>query len=287
LKKVTFFKVNKKENQLVKKSRLFIILLLVWIFLAVVLGIYDLDISKSIVNQNSNWAKFLENYGMIPGILVILSGMYIYYSYIKINSGVWSYIQRVVLFVVSSGLIFHLFEIIIGEFVTNNLIVFLIVSFAISLIVFTTLHIKNQVQNILTIGYSKVVLGMGLVGYVIFIQGIKYFWGRVRFRELDAAFSQFTPWYLPQGFTGFDSFPSGHAAMGFILLPLLILLSNHIEWIKIFVFVLIFLWGMVLALSRAAIGAHYASDVLFGSFFIIMSFLLLAKRYEKLPKDLK
>ena len=270
-----------------KKSRLFIILLLVWIFLAVVLGIYDLDISKSIVNQNSNWAKFLENYGMIPGILVILSGMYIYYSYIKINSGVWSYIQRVVLFVVSSGLIFHLFEIIIGEFVTNNLIVFLIVSFAISLIVFTTLHIKNQVQNILTIGYSKVVLGMGLVGYVIFIQGIKYFWGRVRFRELDAAFSQFTPWYLPQGFTGFDSFPSGHAAMGFILLPLLILLSNHIEWIKIFVFVLIFLWGVVLALSRLAIGAHYASDVLFGSFFIIMSFLLLAKRYEKLPKDLK
>ena len=260
-----------------KKNGLLVFLVSIWIILAVIFGIYDLDISKTIVNQNSSWAKFLQDYGMIPGLFVILSGIYIYYSFIKIKSDVWSYIQKVVFFLVSSGLIYHLSEIIIGDLVSNNLIVFLIISFAISLIVFITLHFKSQVQNILAFRYARVVVEVALFGYVIFVQGVKYFWGRVRFRELDAAFSQFTPWYLPQGITGSDSFPSGHAAMGWMLLALLILLANKKQWIKYSAIFLIFLWGVMLALSRVVIGAHYASDVLFGSFFIIITFLLFNK----------
>jgi membrane-associated phospholipid phosphatase len=86
---------------------------------------------------------------------------------------------------------------------------------------------------------------------------------------------------LPQGITGSDSFPSGHAAMGWMLLALLILLVNKKQWIKSSALVIIFLWGIVLALSRIVIGAHYASDVLFGSFFIIITFLLFNKNYSK------
>jgi membrane-associated phospholipid phosphatase len=258
-----------------------ILLLLVWIILAVIFGGNDLEISENIVNQNSGWAKFLENYGMIPGLFVILSGIYIYYSYIKSKSNTWSYIQKVVFFLVSSGLIFHLFDILLGKVVTNHLIIFSIISFSISIIIFVVLHMTNQVQNVMAIRYARVVVGMALFGYVICIQGVKYFWGRIRFRELDAAFSQFTPWYLPQGLTGSDSFPSGHAAMGWILLPLLILLSNKKEWIKYSALILIFLWAVVLAFSRVVIGAHFASDVLFGSFFIIITFLLFHKYYSK------
>ena len=142
----------------------------------------------------------------------------------------------------------------------------------------------NQVYNVMAIRYAKVVVGMALFGYVIFIQVVKHLWGRVRFRELDAAFSQFTPWYLPQGITGFDSFPSGHAAMGWILLALLILLANKKQWVKYSAIVIIFLWGVILALSRVVIGAHYASDVLFGSFFIIITFLLFNNyKSKKIP----
>ena len=113
---------------------------------------------------------------------------------------------------------------------------------------------------------------MAFFGYVIGVQVVKYFWGRVRFRELDAVYSQFTPWYLPQGITGFDSFPSGHAAMGWMLLAVLILLDNKKKWLKNLVLTLIILWGVLLAMSRVIIGAHFASDVLFGSFFIIIAF---------------
>jgi len=261
-----------------KKNGLAVFLVLVWIILAVIFGIYDLDISKHIVNQNSVWAKFLENYGMIQGLFVILSGIYIYYSFIKTKSDVWSYIQKIVFFLVSSGLIFHLFDILAGKVVSNYLIVFLIVSLFISLIIFILLHKIETVKNEILIKYSKVVVAVALFGYVLFIQGVKYFWGRVRFRELDAVFSQFTPWYLPQGITGSDSFPSGHAAMGSMLLPLLILLAEKKQWVKYSAFILIFMWGIVLALSRVVIGAHYASDVLFGSFFIIITFLYFSKK---------
>jgi len=210
--------------------------------------------------------------------LVILSGIYIYYSFIKTKSDVWSYTQKIVFFLVSTGLIFYLFDILLSNIASDHFILFLIISFSINLIIFIVLHKANQVQNVLAIKYAKVVVGMALFGYVIFIQGVKYFWGRVRFRELDATFSQFTPWYLPQGITGSDSFPSGHAAMGLMLLALLILLTNKKQWVKYSIITIIFLWGVMLALSRLVIGAHYASDVLFGSFFTIITFLYFSKK---------
>lgn len=73
----------------------YLLLLLVWIILAVIFGIYDLEISRQIVNQNSGWAKFLQDYGMIPGLLVILSGVFIYYSHIKSQTDFWSYLKQI------------------------------------------------------------------------------------------------------------------------------------------------------------------------------------------------
>ncbi len=259
-----------------------------WIILSVIFSFYDLEISKQIADQNSSWAIFLENFGMIPGIFIILSGIFIYYSSSLTKTDVWSYIQRIVFFLVCSGLIFYMFDIFFENAVSNYFISFLIVSFFITIKAFVFSHLRKQEFSAIAIKYAKVVIGMGLFGYVIGIQVIKYFWGRVRFRELDATFSQFTPWYLPQGISGYDSFPSGHAAMGWMLLALLILFINKQKWIKVFVSSLIVIGGIVLASSRVVVGAHYASDILFGSFFIILIFLLLLKRYkEELTADLK
>jgi membrane-associated phospholipid phosphatase len=252
-----------------------VLLILIFIPPAILFGIYDLDISKQIVNENSVWARFLEEYGMIPGIFVILSGIYIYYSYIMQKSDLWSYIQKAIFFLVSSGLIFYLYEILLGEIVKYYFLLFLIVSFIDGIIVLMYIHKIKRVSNPILIKYAKVVVGMALFGYVIGIQVTKYLWGRVRFRELDASFSQFTPWYLPQGITGFDSFPSGHAAMGWMLLALMVLFVNGKVWIKKFIFMLIIMWAVLLSYSRVVIGAHFASDVLFGSFFIILTYLIL------------
>ena len=269
---------------MIKNNILTVALLSIWIILSVFFGIYDLEISKHIVNQNSVWAKFLENYGMLPGLLVILSGIYIYYSAIKTKTDVWSTVKKVVFFLVSSGLIFHLFDIVFENVASDHFVTYLIVAVVINVLIFIIIHKIQRVKSETAIKYSKVVVAVALFGYVICIQGVKYFWGRVRFRELDSAFSQFTPWYLPQGITGSDSFPSGHAAMGWMLLPLLILITDKNLWAKYLGITIIFMWAVVLASSRVVIGAHYASDVLFGSFFIITTFLIFNKINSELDK---
>lgn len=266
-----------------KYSHLIVILISVWLILAIVFGIFDLDISKQIVNQNSVWAKFLENYGMIPGLLVVFSGIYIYSSHIKQKRDLWAWVMKVIFFLASTGLIIYLLDIILSHslsnnFVTEHFLIFLIISLIVSIMIFIILHVKKSVKDTIYINYAKIVLSTTIIGYVVFIQGVKYFWGRVRFRELDSVFSQFTPWYLPQGITGFDSFPSGHAAMGWMLLPLLIFFVNKKPWQKSIVMSIIFLWSFILALSRVVIGAHYASDVLFGSFFITITYDIIQQK---------
>lgn len=262
-----------------RQNKINYLLLLLWIIFTVIFGIFDLDISKHLVNQNSGWAKFLEDYGMIPGLIVILSGIYIYYSVLKLQTDMWSIIRKIIFFLVSSGVIIYLFDILFEDIASSNFIFFSIVSLLLNLIIFIIIHKKQQVKNILVVKFAKVVVAVSLFGYVICIQCIKYLWGRVRYRQLDAAFSQFTPWYLPQGITGYDSFPSGHAAMGWILLPLMILLVNKKLWIRYSMFALIFIYSVVLAFSRVVIGAHYSSDVLFGSYFIIVTFFVFSKIY--------
>ena len=48
---------------------------------------------------------------------------------------------------------------------------------------------------------------------------------------------------------------------------------------------MIFIWGVILASSRVVVGAHFASDVLFGSFFIIMAFVILHKNFKTQAQD--
>lgn len=101
---------------------------------------------------------------------------------------------------------------------------------------------------------------------------LKLAWGRVRFRDLSPLATEFTPWYSPQGWTGHASFPSGHAAVGWFLLPVLLLWppgSYGHGW----AFAASFAWGAFVAASRVVIGAHYASDVLFSS---ALAFALMA-----------
>ncbi|MHA2294209.1 MAG: phosphatase PAP2 family protein, partial [Candidatus Hodarchaeales archaeon] len=88
-----------------------------------------------------------------------------------------------------------------------------------------------------------------------------------------------TPWFSPQGITGDFSFPSGHTAMGWMLLPLVLLTREKSRKSKILALTVIIAWGLIVALGRIVIGAHYVSDVLFSSCVAFITFLLLEKHY--------
>lgn len=266
-------------------------LFLMWAVLAVLTGIYDLEISNSVVNKNSFWTKFLQDYGMIPGIIVLLFGIYAYYSYLVTNKFRMLLVKKAFFFVAANFLILYLLDVLITDFtlnkpsLTNYYILIATASIILNSIIIIILEIKKIKLSNTSINFSKITIILGFWGYIICIQLVKTVWGRVRFRELDEVFSNFTPWYLPQGITGYDSFPSGHAAMGWMLLPLMILLIIKNRWLKYLVFSLICCWAIAVASSRVVIGAHYSSDILFGSFLIIFTFYCLNRYYTRNSKQ--
>jgi len=98
------------------------------------------------------------------------------------------------------------------------------------------------------------------------IWGIKLLWGRVRFRQLTSP-EDFTPFWRPNGFTGYFSFPSGHTANAAVIITFLYYLPILRQKKKLpytAIKILLFSWIIVLAFSRVLVGAHYLSDVLCG-----------------------
>ena len=63
-------------------------LILVWVIAAFLLESSDLWISINLYNPNITWAIFLEKYGEIPGLLVVLTGIHIYIITIKTSSNI-------------------------------------------------------------------------------------------------------------------------------------------------------------------------------------------------------
>ena len=103
-----------------------------------------------------------------------------------------------------------------------------------------------------------------LVGLAL-VEVLKALFGRVRFREMAEPYGEFTRWFVPKGYTGSKSFPSGHTAHAASLFGLLAFCDYPQHRGKERVLTLcFFLWTLLMAVYRVRIGAHFASDVLFG-----------------------
>ena len=256
---------------------------IIWAALAGYFAFTDLQISISVVNQNSGWAIFLENFGEIPGLLVLYFSTQITLAYYSSLARLREIAYSIILFLAASFLSGYLVVVIykgifgsyafLQEYKIAIILVLLIINFLLIII------IRNQRIPVFLKEFSKTSVLLGVYGYLFIVQPIKHLWGRVRFRDLDALHTNFTEWFIPNGINGNQSFPSGHAAMGWMILPLLLLVVNKSKNIKILLPMIIVSWGLAVSLSRVVIGAHYASDVLFGSSIIIVVFLGITKTY--------
>ena len=124
-----------------------------------------------------------------------------------------------------------------------------------------------------------------IVGVATFfiIWAFKLTWGRVRFRQGGSDPEVFTPWYLPQGFNGYYSFPSGHTANATVIFSsvfYLKFLPEKYKKYKPLIVTLLALWIVFVAFSRVLIGAHFLSDVLFGAA-ITLAIVYFAKGKDK------
>ena len=261
--------MSEKTNwSMVSKLTLFV--LVSWIILAIIFGIYDLNISIAVVDGTSAWGNFGAVYGELPGWALIGIALATFFGgYIKNLK-----LQKIpALIIVVIGMLFIILD---SDFYTGF-------SLIIPMIIYTIITWNKDWKNYRTL--AGIISLLAVINPLLFVQIVKILCGRVRFRDLDPGYTNFTPWFLPPGVSGGGkSFPSGHAAMGWMLLPLLIVVKDRKikDPYRIVVTVLVIGWGLFVGLSRIVVGAHYASDVLFSTgVAAIVTIFLYKKSYLK------
>ncbi len=253
-------------------AKLLLIIVIVWAILAIIFGFTDLELSKAVVDENSAWGIFGRDYGEVPGYALIAIALATFLGSFNDNLN----LQKIPAYIsIIVGIFFIIFASGKTDFYTGWSLIVPMIFY----IIFTWNKDWKSYRNL-----AGIVSLLAIINPLTFVQIVKIFWGRVRFRDLTPGFTDYTPWFLPQGITGNRSFPSGHTAMGWMFLPLLIMLIDRktMDYIKISFSFLIFGWGIFVGLSRIVIGAHYASDVLFSTGMAsVITILLYEKLYVK------
>lgn len=270
---------------------LIITLTAVWVTGMLVAGFADLRLSLAVVNQDSAWGQFGADYGELPGYVLALLATGLLIRVTRFSGCR----PRIALQVAGTLLVvgLHLYgSVRIAQEISPQFSLF--TGAGIALAIPSLLLLVPREHADLLRPVALVVVLLALINPVIIVQLLKTLWGRVRFRNLDSELATFTPWFVPQGITGSRSFPSGHAAMGWMLLPVAMLfpltiyrfrldaagsaaLGAQTRAASIAIWVVVVVWGVFVAASRVVVGAHYLSDVLFSTGVAFLFSWLLAR----------
>ena len=121
-----------------------------------------------------------------------------------------------------------------------------------------------------------VALGPGLV-----VNGIlKPYWGRPRPRHvvMFGGLQAHHPWWRPAGPGSGESFPSGHAAMGFAVLAGAVLLPQRLGGWRHAAIAAALGYGALMGCGRIVQGGHYVSDVLWSGVIVVLLTYVLWRR---------
>ena len=254
-----------------------LIVIVIWVILALIFGFLDLNISIAFVDETSIWGNFGADYGEVPGYALIVIALATLLGSLFTNlkmQKIPGYVGIVV------GVLFVLF-------ISDEKYVNMGWSFIFALLIYIIITWNKDWKRYRNI--SGVIALLAVINPLLFVQITKILCGRVRFKDLVPppplpGYTSFTPWFLPPGISGDgSSFPSGHTAMGWMFLPLLIIVKDRKmkDPLRILVSVLVIGWGLFVGLSRIAVGAHYASDVLFSTGAATITTIFLYTRFYR------
>ncbi len=271
---------------MLKKYRGLIIFFYAFCVVMLILGIFfDLDIDKALNSPNNPIAVWFCNTGEIPSRLVCpLAGVILFYLGEKRSTKV---IGAVVELGGSAYLGYYTSEYFFtGDYKTVFGIVWGIGFGLVLLFMFKYVKIPEKYKELLKI---LAVIGILVMAAELLVtSGIKLLWGRVRFRDMLAAgsYDAFTPWYIPNGSNGNNSFPSGHtagAAMIFLVMLIPLAFDKYKDKMQLCYWVS-FAYTMVVGFTRLVMGAHFLSDVAMGAIIGFTCVLIGLKAFESYTK---
>ncbi len=243
----------------------------------------DLQISMAVAKKPV-WARVLEVVGEIPFTTLTIAGCAMLLRFRTKKNLVLN-----VLAALGSGALFLLFSL-MGGFMTCNYLtdnlgqisgvwiwVFALIMAAAGIWLTCLVPAENRSK---ALRYAATAL-LYCVLVIVIMTSLKTVWGRMRFREMTDPVSEFTRWYqiVPRG--GFHniyaSFPSGHSmnSAGVILLMLLPPMIPALRNREKLLHVCVYIWCVVVGISRVFMGAHFASDVTVGVLLSLGIFELL------------
>ena len=271
-----------------KNTNPYILLFSVWGLLAIISAFIDLPVMQKYANPQSGWAHFMEAYGQIPGVMIGFFGVSVLLRLNKFEKNFKSIASGVGLGILTIITSFMLWGEALGQQVGADVNYILAFVLGILLLVIVQAWFRRvpdgTMQEYRTFG--QIAITLMFVAGLVTVWGIKIPWGRWTYRDMleIGDLSLFTPWYLPQGINGHHSFISGHTALSFCVLPVVLLFRKNNKRYSI-AWLLVITWGVVGALSRVAIGAHFPSDVLFGGGQTILWFLILLRKLDRVEPD--
>ncbi len=251
----------------------------IWLAALIFAGFCDLDISLSFADPMSVFGRFLEIVGEIPAILFAsFNCSLIAVCLLRRGTKGRDVILAALSIIGMVGTAYYTTNATFGyikgwrddlglSFITGGMkffLVFFITAILSALFLFLAFRLSRERLEEFLPAAAHCVLAAIVTLFVIWC--FKLLWGRVRFRQLEAL-SQFTPFYIPNGYTGYFSFPSGHTANATVILTVTYyfrFMSERMKKLKPLLCTLLGLWIVVVALSRVLVGAHYLSDVLCG-----------------------
>lgn len=271
---------------MLKKQKGNIIIFYIAAIIALITAAFcDLKIDIILNNPEDIFANWFRNTGEMPSRLICpIAGTVLFYTY-------KNKLQKIAGFLIAMGGSAY-FGYYIGKyfFVEENQMLFSIiygVGFGVvCLIVGNFITIPDKYRDILR---QTAIIGIVVMfAQIIAIEGMKYLWGRVRFRDLIAqgSYDAFTPWYHINGINGNKSFPSGHTAgagMSYLMMLFPYILNKWEKKSQI-CFWIPCVYTSVVAFTRLVMGAHYLSDVAMGGIVSFTIVIVAMKIFEMKKK---
>lgn len=248
--------------------------------LLIVASFYDLAINHALSNSESVYGLLFVSLGEFPAYIILpMCGVIWFYADLGIKDRRLLIVARVA----SAVLVWLGFFIwgAMGSRITESPKVIELSALYSILFAFFTLLLGKYLKTNYTkyVRFAVFALFVMLVSLVV-IRLIKIGWGRMRYRDMLKVgdFSGFTPWYIPNGYNGNTSFPSGHTASACNIFIFVVLFKGKRRYIANGVALLFVVLTMF---SRIVVNAHFLSDVLIGGLVSYLCYYIIRLLFER------